>query len=151
MSAPGTAVAILRAMLADAVPGQWDAHGGHVASVSEIPLREVNGRSDPDSLRYYGGYLVCESCDRKDAGFIAAAHNLLPDLLDGYDEMAHRMWKLELELRSAKLALEDAEQTIEYERSRRYVAPLRPLERAGLIRIFHDNRVETTTAIGVGA
>jgi hypothetical protein len=152
MSAPRTSVAILRALRAGITPGDWDAMGSHVASPLALPPAQGDdGRSDADSLRYYGGLLVCESCNKSDAAFIAAAHNLLPDLLDEFDALVHRVWDAEFRLRLAEASLADAEATIELERSRRYVAPLRPLERAGLVRIHHDNRVEVVGEIGASA
>jgi hypothetical protein len=140
MNAPNVIAGTLRLLASNTTPGDWDAMRGHVIStraVDEFP-DDCNGRND---VEYYGGYLVCETCERSDALFIASAKSLLPQLLDAYDALAKQVDDLQRQLRFVRMDVADLEGTLEFERSLRYVAPLRPLERAGVVLITRDNAV----------
>lgn len=147
MNAPHMAVAALRLIAKNATPGDWDAIGGHVAVVRSPDPGSLDTRMDPESLAYYGGYLICESCDQADALFIAAAKTLLPDVLDAYEQLAFQVGRLQQRLRLAESDVSDLRETLDFERSRRYVAPLRPLERAGVVLITRHNAVLVAQAV----
>lgn len=64
-----------------ATPGPWDVsyQGAVVGPATGIPRY-------PEEFSDYGGMLVCESIHRADAVVVAAARNLLPQLVHAYLE-----------------------------------------------------------------
>ena len=64
-----------------ATDGPWDVGNGCVIGVSHGKPRY------PQEYQDYGGALVCESIGRADAVVVAAARNLLPQLIVAYETL----------------------------------------------------------------
>src|SRR4051812_20452515 len=78
---------MLRALLENATPGPWEPFNGHVSALKDdVPAQYdvLTEDEQSDLLAYYGGDMVCESCNQADGALIAAVRNLLPALLDAY-------------------------------------------------------------------
>ena len=115
---------ILKALSRQATPAPWSSFDGHVSATDASETAEAShGRNDPETRKYYGGLLVCESCDSPDAVLIAAMRNMLPALIDGYFNALEDAEHFERRLRTAEAKATDAEHLVDLVRSQRY-APL---------------------------
>jgi hypothetical protein len=125
MIPPRTAAAILGALLVGTTAGPWEAFRGHVASTAVEPQAsdEPHGRASKDSIEYYGGGLVAESCDAADALFIAAAHSLLPAVINSHEDLLARVGRLQMDLRLVRAEFEDAQALLALIRDERYQRP----------------------------
>lgn len=81
-----------------ATPGPWDSRAGWVVGPPLSPSRS-RFSLDEKAVEYYGGELVCESVGRADAVVIAAARNLMPQLLVAHQELLDENERLARECR----------------------------------------------------
>lgn len=125
--APRVNATVLLLLAERATPGPWDAFHGWVSSVgvSPDPTLAANncGRDSEDSHNYYGGALVCESCDRADALLIAAMRNAVPELAQALLDGAEEIKALRQSLLVAHRELEEERDLVKLVRSERYNRP----------------------------
>ncbi len=115
----------LLALSERATPGPWDAFGSHVSSIAlePDPAAEKFSRDSQDSHAYYGGALVCESCDSADTLLIATMRNATPSLAAAYLATIDRLVVAQRDLQFARAELEEERELVRLIRSERYQRP----------------------------